>query len=183
MEKRPRELKNDAKRGKRGEKEATREAQRRPKRDKGGPKGPGGTLEDGEVLYSKRCAQTAARQEGAASGVTSAGKHVVFTTGKHAFCMKIHPQGFQNRVSGCLGIPSSSQIHPRAPREAQKVRGRPPKVDFWGPGPFLEFRPGPPKTRFGPHRVLLGGSGMPKWSHFHPKTVPGAKNAIFRKSY
>ena len=93
--------------------------------------------------------------------------------------MKIHPQGFQNRVSGCLGIPSSSQIHPRAPREAQKVRGRPPKVDFWGPGPFLEFRPGPPKTRFGPHRVLLGGSGMPKWSHFHPPNGAGSEKRDF----
>ncbi len=37
-EKRPRELKNEAKRGKRGEKEATREAQRRPKRGQGGAK-------------------------------------------------------------------------------------------------------------------------------------------------
>ena len=161
-----------------------------PKRPRGAQKGARGAQKgydpdrpEDKLSNSKRCAQTAARQEGAASGVTSAGKHVVFTTGKHAFCMKIHPQGFQNRVSGCLGIPSSSQIHPRAPREAQKVRGRPPKVDFWGPGPFLEFRPGPPKTRFGPHRVLLGGSGMPKWSHFHPQTVPGAENAIFVKSY
>ena len=38
LEKRPRELKNEAKRGKRGEKEATREAQRRPKRAQGGSK-------------------------------------------------------------------------------------------------------------------------------------------------
>ena len=38
LEEKPRELKNEAKRGKRGEKEATREAQRRPKRGQGGPK-------------------------------------------------------------------------------------------------------------------------------------------------
>ena len=78
-------------------------------------------------LNSRRCAQTAARKEGVASGVTSAGKHAVFTTGKHARRLenrgksaKIEPEGLQNGVPKCLGSPSGTQMHPRSAQEPPK---------------------------------------------------------------